>query len=107
MTDNYKNYTPLSEKIKQLENQGYSSQLKVEDGKLIDLTKKKSFKPGEVRVIEQFRFEGESNPDDMSILYVLECNDGSKGLLTNAYGMYGDEEIDQFVAEIPGEKPKL
>jgi hypothetical protein len=23
--------------------------------------------------------------------------------LVNAYGMYGDEEIDQFVTQIPGE----
>ena len=107
MIDKNINQAPLSVKIKDFESQGYTSQLKVEDGKLIDLTKRKSFKPNEVKVIQQFRFEGESNPDDMAILYVIECNDGSKGLLTNAYGMYGDEEIDQFVSEIPGEETKL
>jgi hypothetical protein len=104
MEDNFKNYTPpLSEKITELEAQGYKSQFKVENGKLVDISMKKEYAAGEIIVKEKFRFEGESNPDDTSILYVLECNDGGKGTLVNAYGMYGDEEIDQFVTQIPGE----
>jgi hypothetical protein len=106
MEDN-NDLAPLSEKIREFEGKGYQSQYKVKNGKLVDLSMKKEYAPEEVRVKEKFRFEGESNPDDMSILYVLECTDGGKGTLVNAYGLYADEEIDLFVAQIPGEGPNL
>jgi hypothetical protein len=105
--EDFKNYTPLSEKIKELEDQGFENQFKVENGKLIDLTERREYSPSDVTLKDKFRFEGESNPDDMSILYALECRNGSKGTLINAYGTYANEEIDQFISEIPGEKPNL
>jgi hypothetical protein len=104
MKDNYKNYTPLSEKLKELEQEGYSSHFKVQDGKLVDLTHHREYAPQDVRVKDKFRFEGESNPDDMSIIYALECQNGEKGTLVNSYGLYADDEIDFFVSEIPGER---
>jgi hypothetical protein len=107
MEENYKNYTPLSEKIRELEENGFKSQYKVENGRLMDVTMKKEYAPEEIAVKDKFRFEGESNPDDMSILYAIECSDGGKGTLVNAYGMYGDDEIDQFLNQIPGEGPNL
>ncbi|MEH6680260.1 MAG: phosphoribosylpyrophosphate synthetase [Sediminicola sp.] len=40
-------------------------------------------------VDEFYRFEGDSNPDDSSILYAISTSNGHKGLLVSAYGAYG------------------
>jgi hypothetical protein len=48
------------------------------------------FKPEQVKIINFFRFEGMSDPEDNSILYVIETDNGLKGTLIDAYGAYGD-----------------
>ncbi len=40
------------------------------------------------------RFEGDSDPADMSILYAIETNDGDKGTYVDAFGTYGDQSPD-------------
>ena len=42
--------------------------------------------PATMKVDFTARFEGQSNPDDESILLALTCECGSKGLYTAAYG---------------------
>src|SRR5688572_9451418 len=77
--------TDLEKCMDQLESEGYSDQFRVEKGKLVDLTNKKKYKPSEVKAVNFYRFEGVSNPDDMSILYAIETSDGRKGTLVDAY----------------------
>ena len=50
------------------------------------------------QVEEIHRFEGDSNPDDSSILYVLSTSDGVKGTMVDAYGAYSGE-IDPRILE--------
>lgn len=39
-------------------------------------------------IVEFYRFEGATNPDDLSTVYALESLDGSKkGILVTAYGV--------------------
>lgn len=91
---------PLSESIRELEQNGYVHQYKVENDRLINLSNHKAYKPDEVTIVEKRRFEGPSDPDDMSVLYGLECNDGDKGTLVNAYGLYADDNIDDFLKKV-------
>ena len=48
---------------------------------------KKSWKTAECNVVRYYRFEGMSDPDDNTILYVIETQEGEKGLLMDAYGV--------------------
>ena len=57
----------------------------------------KSYAPDEVTIVDFYRFEGESNPDDMSILYAIEANDGVRGTISSAYGTYGDTDTMEFL----------
>jgi hypothetical protein len=91
--------SPLTEKLQELQDKGYSLNFSVSDKGLL-VSNDQKFSPEEVQVVEHFRFEGESNPSDMSILYALETNDGKKGTLVNSYGTYGDEKIDAFINRI-------
>lgn len=62
----------------------------------------KQYNPGDLTIIKTYRFEGESDPSDSSILYVIEANDGLTGYSIDAYGVYTnhDNEYDEFVRKI-------
>jgi len=47
--------------------------------------------------IALYRFEGELNPSDNAILYAIKTNDGEKGTIVDAYGMYNDLLITNFM----------
>jgi hypothetical protein len=86
--------------LRKLEGQGYLDQYKVEKGKLHDLSNDKKYKAKDVKALNFYRFEGNSNPDDMSILYAIETVDGRRGTLIDAYGLYADEELGKFMKEV-------
>jgi hypothetical protein len=94
-------YMTEQEKVhKQLEEQGYKDQFRVEKDKLVSLNTQKKYKAKEVKVANFYRFEGVSNPDDMSILYAIETTDGNKGTLSDAYGLYSDDDTGVFMQEV-------
>ena len=83
---------------------GYKDHFAVDNGSLLNLDNHKHYTAKDVFLVDTFRFEGESNPDDMAILYVLENTDGAKGSLVNSYGTYGDEVIDAFMNDVTRER---
>jgi len=44
-------------------------------------------------IVDYHRFEGTSDPDDTSVIYALETNDGTLGTLVDAYGAYVDPAV--------------
>jgi len=66
----------------------------------------KYYEPYELKIIRTYRFEGDSDPSDSSILYLIEANDGRIGYSLDAYGVYSnndDERYDDFIRRIPME----
>ncbi len=93
--------TDLQKCLEKLETQGYNDQFKVEKKHLQSLTDpKKKYKPKDVNAVNFYRFEGISDPDDMSILYAIETVDGNKGTLIDAYGHYSDDDTGAFMQEV-------
>jgi hypothetical protein len=76
---------------------GYKDQFRISKGKLERLSDQKTWDANQVRIMDFYRFEGVTDPDDMSILYALECNDGTRGTISNSYGTYADTEVDEFM----------
>ncbi|HPH83909.1 MAG TPA: hypothetical protein PLC48_00565 [Ferruginibacter sp.] len=67
----------------------------------------KFYNPDELKIIRTYRFEGNSDPSDSSILYLLEANDGKIGYSIDAYGVYSnhdDAQYDDFIRKIPMEE---
>jgi len=57
--------------------------------------------PSQFEITEHYRFEGNSNPDDSSVVYAIESKDGSmKGTLVSAYGMYSDNISDEMIQKL-------
>lgn len=67
----------------------------------------KYYQPEELKIIRTYRFEGESDPSDSSVIYVIEANDGLIGYSIDAYGVYsdhGDDGYDDFIRKVPVEE---
>lgn len=93
--------TDLEKCMNRLEEKGYKDQFRVEKKRLKSMTDaKKSYKPEDVNAVNFYRFEGISDPDDMSILYAIETCDGRKGTLVDAYGRYSDEDTGAFMQDV-------
>ena len=57
--------------------------------------------PSQFEIVEHYRFEGDSNPSDMSIVYAISSKDGKmKGVLVSAYGMYSDPVNDDMILKL-------
>ena len=84
---------------KKLNKDGFTQDFNVVDGRLqtIGSDSDKTYAPDEVTIVDFYRFEGESNPDDTSILYAIEAHDGVKGTIASAYGVYADTDTDDFL----------
>lgn len=66
-------------------------------------TNGKIYQPEDLTIIRTYRFEGESDPGDSSIIYVIEARDGMIGYSMDAYGVYSnhdDDGYDDFIRKI-------
>lgn len=97
----------LVECHKKMLNDGYAENFKVEDDKLHCLSCGKVYGPSEINIINFFRFEGETDPADSSIMYVIETNDGKKGTIVDAYGAYSDPDLNDFIKEVESINKKI
>ena len=80
--------------------EGYKEDFKVTDNGLEALQQGKRYKANQIAILNFFRFEGASDPEDNAILYVIQTNDGIKGTLIDAYGLYSDQRISRFLDEV-------
>ncbi|MES2849598.1 MAG: phosphoribosylpyrophosphate synthetase [Bacteroidota bacterium] len=57
--------------------------------------------PNEFEITDVFRFEGDTNPSDEDVVYVVESKDGKlKGTITSAFGMYADSVNDAMLKKL-------
>lgn len=89
-----KAYETLSIAIKDLQKKGFTEDFNLVADGIESKGLKRQWKAEGLDVLKYYRFEGLTNPGDNSILYVVETNDGVKGTLVDAYGVY-DGQISQ------------
>ena len=90
----------LSEIIDLAVSRGYAAPLKITPKGLFAPDPDRYFSPEQSHIDNFYRFEGASNPDDMSILYLIETSDGTKGTIVDAYGTYADSLITDFIKAV-------
>lgn len=99
--ENKAELTSMVTVLAQLKKEGCKLDFRVtEDGVLRTMDSEEQFTPDQVRIINFYRFEGETNPDDMAILYVLETTSGAKGTISSSYGPYADETVETFLKQV-------
>lgn len=96
------NRNNASEKIDSYKEKGYKTDFRVVKGKLLDYGEN-SYSPDQIKIVKKHRFEGMTNPSDMSLLYVIETTDGNKGTILVPYGNANDTEALEFFNKVPEE----
>src|SRR5688572_15946051 len=91
---------PMISILSKLTDSGYTTQFKVTPKGLQSMASQKNFKPKQVEIKHFYRFEGESDPGETSILYAIETKNGEKGTLVDSYGAYSDPLIEKFIKEV-------
>jgi hypothetical protein len=86
--------------LNELQKSGYRTQFKATVIGLLSLSSMNMFKANEIKVVHYYRFEGESNPSDSSIVYAIVTNDGEKGTLVDGYGTSSDTLVSDYMAKV-------
>jgi hypothetical protein len=84
--------TSLSEAMNIMKSRGYDKTFEPVEKGFLCAESGKIYQPEQLVIVKTFRFEGISDPADMSVLYVIEADDGTKGILTDAYGTYAQND---------------
>jgi hypothetical protein len=96
--------TTLTRVLERLHERGFDHELKMSDhGRMQNSDAQKIYNPEDLTIIKTYRFEGESDPSDSSILYVMEDVEGHKGYVLDAYGVYSSHEeagYNEFIQKV-------
>lgn len=93
-------YETLSEAVDALDKQGYTIDFNLKHDCIESKELNKKYDPAKFHIDEFHRFEGMTNPDDMSIVYAVTTDDGKKGVVVDAYGTYEDPFTSEMVQKM-------
>ncbi|WP_228453987.1 hypothetical protein [Chryseobacterium fistulae] len=100
--------TTLSEVMRKLSERGIKREFRMNEKEEMKLeNSEKNYHPSELIILKTYRFEGDSNPDDNAVLYVVKDTLGNRGMIIDSYGAdsnYSGEKFDSFLRNIPVEE---
>ncbi|WP_419869433.1 hypothetical protein [Chryseobacterium sp. CT-SW4] len=103
--ENSDEMTTLSQVMAKMSKRGVSREFRMnENGEMKFENSEKNYQPEDLTIIKSYRFEGDSNPDDNAVLYVVKDTGGNMGMIIDSYGAdsnYPGEKFDEFLREIP------
>ncbi|WP_159471870.1 phosphoribosylpyrophosphate synthetase [Dyadobacter sp. 3J3] len=91
-------YNTLVEAIEGLAKKGYTEEFNLKQNYVESSHGKFQILHHEFEIDKFFRFEGETNPSDESIVYAISsAKYNLKGILVSAYGIYSDPLVDEMM----------
>lgn len=94
-------YSTLSEAVNDLQRRGYTDDLTLTESSLLCGSRGISLDPHEFEIDEFHRFEGNSDPEDQSVVYAISSKKGGiKGILVNAYGPDASSLTQELVRKL-------
>ena len=93
-------YDTLSEAVNGLKARGYTLDFNIAGSLLTCNAIPAPLSPEEFEIAEFYRFEGNTDPGDESVIYAIESRHGQKGILVNAYGPNADPATDALVRKL-------
>lgn len=95
-----KDYFNLVDALQDLKNRGYTHDFNLTPDCLECIALELQVHPEDFEIKEFYRFEGDSTPDDSSVLYAIESKDGIKGVLVDAYGPYAEAITPEMATKL-------
>jgi hypothetical protein len=100
-----KAYETVTEALTDLKKRNYTIDFNIVFDKIICSKNEICLNPNEFEIVETYRFEGDTNPSDEDIVYVIESKDGAiKGTMTSAYGMYAESASTEMIKKLSTHK---
>lgn len=93
-------YDTLSQATNGLTALGYEEDFRAKDSKIVGLRSKKEFMPTDLKIVHHFRFDGMTNPQDDTVVFAIEANDGTKGTMVMSYSAEHDQNVE-LIKQIP------
>lgn len=96
-----KNYSTLSEAVQGLKEEGYTEDFNLMENCIGCGNKPYKMSHDEFKIDKFFRFEGETDPSDESIIYAISSDKYDlKGVLVNGYGISSDPLTDEMIRKL-------
>ena len=86
--------------MQSLQKQGFTENFMVTERGLFSVDSELNYEPQHTKILSFYRFEGETDPADSTILYAIETKDGIRGLLSDSYGANADAKVAKFITEV-------
>ncbi len=93
-------YETVTEALNDLGKRGFTNSFNI-NGDGIECSEQSiSLRPDDFEIVEVYRFEGNSNPDDEEVIYAIESKKGEKGVIVDAFGTYAGDISDELVKKL-------
>lgn len=95
-----KAYKTMIDAMQDLKRRGFTANFEFVNNSFRTIDDGKSFSPDQLTIVEHYRFEGVSDPDDLSVLYAVEATDGTRGTVADAFGPYANPDLGAFLKTV-------
>lgn len=94
-------YDSLIDALNDLRKKGYTTDFNLAFDQIKCASTGVCLLPSQFSITAHHRFEGDTDPANSSVLYVIESHDGlMKGSLISAYGVYSDPVSDAMIQKL-------
>jgi hypothetical protein len=95
------NYSTVVEALNGLKARGFTLDFNLANGTLHSSFENINLQPEDFNISNIYRFEGESDPGDNTIIYAIESQKYNvKGVFLNAYGVYSDDVSEELLKKL-------
>ncbi|MDR9397849.1 hypothetical protein [Salibacter sp.] len=92
-------YNTLVEAIKELNNRGYKDELKIYDDLTVEDNNTR-INSDDLQIDEHHRFEGMTNPADMSVLYAISKQNKKLGVVVDTYNPKEETAVSKLIQKL-------
>ena len=93
-------YETVTEALSDLTKRGFTHDFSIKSDTIECSEIGLMLRPDDFEIVELYRFEGNSNPDDEEVVYAIESKSGIKGVLVSAFGTYADEISSELIKKL-------
>lgn len=96
-----KSYDTVVQALQDLKSRGFSADMNLAFDSIHCPDSDLHLRPEDFEIVETYRFEGQTNPDDEDVVYAVSSKDGKlKGVLVSAFGSYSDPVSDEMIKKL-------
>jgi hypothetical protein len=93
--DTNMHYESVAEALTHLKAKGFTVDYNLPEN--LEAFQSGKLKASDFEIVDTYRYEGDTNPDDESAVYALQSHKGEQGFLVVGYGFSADTETSELV----------